>query len=137
MLDIRLIREKTDYVRERLATRGGDAHLRLEEVLSCDRERRTTETKLQQLQGDRKRLSKEIGARKGRGEDTAETEAQVRGIGEQITTLTSEATALDERQRELLLWIPNLPHDGAPIGKDSADNPEVRVWGEKPAHSFT
>jgi len=136
MLDIRLIREKTDYVRERLATRGGDAHLRIDDILSCDRERRTTETHLQQLQGDRKRISKEIGMKKGKGEDTSAVEAEVRGIGEQITALTALAAALDERQREMLLWLPNLPHDGAPIGKDAADNPEIRVWGEKPSHSF-
>lgn len=136
MLDIRLIREKPDYVRERLATRGGDAHARVDEVLESDRAWRAAETQAQGLQADRKRLSKEIGMMRGKGQDTSATEAQVRGIGQQIDTLTAEASALEQRQRDLLLQIPNLPHDAAPMGKDAADNPEVRVWGEKPVHTF-
>jgi seryl-tRNA synthetase len=136
MLDIRLIREKPEYVRERLATRGGDAHLRIDEVLESDRAWRAAETRAQGLQADRKRLSKEIGMLKAKGQDTSATEAQVRGIGQEIDALTAEAGALEQRQRDLLLQIPNLPHDAAPIGKDAADNPEVRVWGSKPVHGF-
>src|SRR4051812_48209021 len=136
MLDIRLIREKPEYVRERLATRGGDAHLRVDEVLESDRAWRAAETRAQGLQADRKRLSKEIGMLKAKGQDTSPIEAQVRGIGQEIDTLTAEASALEQRQRDLLLQIPNLPHDGAPIGKDASDNPEVRVWGAKPEHGF-
>jgi seryl-tRNA synthetase len=136
MLDIRLIREKPDYVRERLATRGGDAHLRVDEVLESDRAWRAAETRVQGLQADRKRLSKEIGMLRSKGQDTSAIEAQVRGIGQEIDALTAEASALEQRQRDLLLQIPNLPHDGAPIGKDASDNPEVRVWGAKPEHGF-
>ncbi len=136
MLDIRLIRENPDFVRTRLALRGGDSHERIDEILECDRERRNTETRLQQIQSDRKRISKEIGARKGRGEDTSEVEAQVRGLGDEITQLDQQAVALDARQRDLLLQLPNLPHPDAPIGADASANPEVRKWGEKPAFSF-
>ena len=66
MLDIRLIREKPDFVRERLATRGGGDEAKIDEVLRVDAERRKTETELQRLQSERKRLSKEIGARRSR-----------------------------------------------------------------------
>jgi seryl-tRNA synthetase len=137
MLDIRLIRENPEFVKARLATRGGDAHLRVDEILECDRERRAVETHLQQLQADRKRISKEIGACKGRGEDTSEVEGQVRGIGDEISALNERAAALEEKQRELLLHVPNLPHDAAPIGDDASANPEVRTWGEKPQFEFT
>src|SRR6266849_6242260 len=68
MLDIHLIREKPDFVRERLATRGGDEAARIDELLKVDAERRKAETELQRLQSERNRLSKEIGARKSRGE---------------------------------------------------------------------
>src|SRR4030095_7123105 len=85
MLDIRLIREKPDFVRERLATRGGGDEAKIDDVLSVDAERRQTETALQQLNADRKRLSKEIGGRKARGEPTDDLEQRVRGFGEQIT----------------------------------------------------
>src|SRR4051794_11691865 len=101
MLDIRLIREKPEYVRERLATRGGDAHLRVDEVLEVDRAWRAAETKAQGLQADRKRLSKEIGMLRGKGQETSETEAKVRGIGSEIDALTAEAAALEQRQRDL------------------------------------
>src|ERR1051326_9307412 len=98
MLDIRLIREKPDFVRERLATRCGG-----------DEERRKTETELQQLQSERNRLSKEIGGKKSRGEPSGELEAQVRKIGEQIADLTQRAKAFDEAQRNALFVNAKMP----------------------------
>jgi seryl-tRNA synthetase len=136
MLDIRLIRENPDYVRERLATRHGDAHLKLDDILACDRLRRELETRLQQLNGDRKRLSKEIGMKRAKGETAPELEAQVRAIGEEIAAIGTQTAEADEAQRNLLLQLPNLPHDANPLGRDAADNPVVRVWGEKPAFDF-
>ena len=104
MLDIRLIREKPDFVRERLATRGDGDEARIDDVLRIDAERRKSETELQRLQSERNRLSKEIGARRSRKEPSEELEAEVRKIGEQIAGLTQRANALDEEQRNLL-WI--------------------------------
>ena len=72
MLDIRLIREKPDFVRERLATRGGGDEARIDDVLRIDAERRKSETELQRLQSERNRLSKEIGARRSRKEPSEE-----------------------------------------------------------------
>ena len=133
MLDIRLIREQPDFVKTRLATRGGsDAETTVDAILACDQHRRFVETQLQQQSADRNRLSKEIGQRRAKGEPTADTEAMVRGIGERIIVLNKEASEADEEQRRLLLNVPNLPHPGAPVGKDAADNPVVRVWGEPP-----
>src|SRR6516225_1056942 len=132
MLDIRLIREKADFVRERLATRGGGDKAKINEVLRVDAERRKTETELQRSQSERNRLSEEIGRKKSRGEATDELEAQVRKIGQQIADLTQRASALDEAQRNLLLETPNLPHESVPIGKDPSANRVVRSWGEKP-----
>ena len=132
MLDIRLIREKPDFIRERLVTRGGGDETKLDEVLRVDAERRKTETDLQQLQSERNRLSKEIGAKRSRNEPSEELEAQVRKIGEQIASLAQRASALDQAQRDLLLEIPNLPHQSVPIGKDPSANRVARSWGEKP-----
>src|SRR5882762_2115432 len=132
MLDIRLIREKPDFVRERLASRGDGGEARIDHVLRIDAERRKSETELQRLQSERNRLSKEIGARRSRKEPSEELEAEVRKIGEQIAGLTQRANALDEEQRNLLLDIPNVPHASVPIGKDPSANRIVRSWGEKP-----
>jgi seryl-tRNA synthetase len=137
MLDIRLIREQPDTIKARLAARGGDAHLHIDEILACDKERRAAETQLQQLQSDRKRISKEIGIRKSKGEDTSSVEAEVRVLGDEVAKLNDLSAALDNRQRELLLNLPNVPHENCPVGADAEANPEVRVWGEKPVFAFT
>jgi seryl-tRNA synthetase len=132
MLDIRLIREQPDFVKARVATRGGDDAAKIDEVLRVDAERRKAETALQQLNGDRKRLSKEIGGKRARGEASDELETRVREIGDQISLLNEQTSAADEEQKRLLLQIPNLPHANAPVGKDASENPVVRSWGEKP-----
>ena len=132
MLDIRLIREQPDFVKSRLATRGGDDAAKIDEVLRVDAERRKAETALQQLNGDRKRLSKEIGGKRAKGEAAEELETRVREIGDQIALLNEQTSAADEQQKELLLGIPNLPHPNAPVGKDPSENPVVRSWGDKP-----
>ncbi|PYL07123.1 MAG: serine--tRNA ligase [Verrucomicrobia bacterium] len=132
MLDIRLIREKPDLVRERLATRGGGDEAKVEEVLRVDVERRKTEAELQQLQSERNRLSKEIGAKRSRNEPSEELEGRVRKIGEQIAELSQRVSGLEGAQRDLLLEIPNLPHQSVPIGKDPSANRVMRSWGEKP-----
>jgi seryl-tRNA synthetase len=132
MLDIRLIREQPDFVKSRLATRGGDDAAKIDEVLRVDAERRKAETALQQLNGDRKRLSKEIGGKRSRGETAEELEARVREIGDQIAHLNEQTSAADEQQKDLLLGIPNLPHANAPVGKEASDNPVIRSWGKKP-----
>ncbi len=136
MLDIRLIREQPEQITARLASRGGDSHLRVNEILECDRARRAAETRLQQLQADRKRMSKEIGMRKAKGEDTSSIEGEVRALGDAAARLNEETALLDGRQRDLLLQLPNLPHEGCPPGEDAAANPEVRAWGERLSYDF-
>jgi seryl-tRNA synthetase len=133
MLDIRLIREQPDLVKSRLATRGGEDAANIDQLLRIDAERRKAETALQQLNADRKRLSKEVGGKRSRGESAQELEDEVRKIGDQIALLTEQTVEADELQKNLLLQIPNLPHANAPVGKDARDNPVVRSWGEKPA----
>jgi seryl-tRNA synthetase len=132
MLDIRLIREQPDFVKIRLATRGGDDPAKIDEVLAVDAERRKLETALQRLNADRKRLSKEVGGARGRGENSTGLEEQVRRIGNEIAELVRQTDKAEERQKTLLLNISNLPYADAPIGKSAADNPVVRSWGEKP-----
>ena len=109
MLDIRLIREQPVLVKSRLATRGGEDAAKVDEVLRVDAERRKAETTFQQLNADRKRLSKEIGWQ-SRGVNLRRSlEDEVRKIGEQIALLTEQTAKADELQKYLLLQIPNLP----------------------------
>src|SRR5947207_9549133 len=132
MRDIRLIREKADFVRQRLATRGSGDESKIDEVVRVDAERRKLETALQQLNADRKRLSKEIGDKKSRGETTDEVEQHVRQIGEQIAEMNARAKVAEDEQKNLVLQIANLPHKSVPTGKDPGANRVVRSWGEKP-----
>lgn len=132
MLDINLIRRHPDLVEARLNARGGSDAETVEQILAVDARRRRAETDAQAQLAERNRLSKEIGLKRGKGEPTADAEAQVRAIGEQITSLTKDANAADEEQRKLLLNVPNLPHPACPVGRDATDNPVVRVWGDKP-----
>src|SRR6478735_5971044 len=136
MLDIRLIREKPDYVKERLASRSPEVAAVVDEILECDRQRRDAETRFQQLQAERKRVSKEIGMRRAKGEDTSGVEGEVRKLGEEIAELENGARNLEVGQRTLLLNVPNLPHDACPRGTSAEDNPVVRTWGEKKEFGF-
>ena len=135
MLDIREIRENAEAIQARLATRGGDAQDLITEVLVCDQRRRAIETEKQQLQAERKSSSKEIGALMGQGKtEEAETaKAAVKVIGEKIKILELEVDTVESRQNHLLMSIPNVPHVDCPVGLTEDDNPEIRVWGEKPA----
>lgn len=131
MLDIRILRESPELVRERLRLRGGDHWKLVDEVLSCDEARRKSETEKQALQAERKSISKQIGMRKAQGEDTAEVEAEVRGINEKISALDESAEDAARKQADLLMNLPNMTHDGCPVGSDEAANPVVREWGVK------
>jgi hypothetical protein len=121
-----------DQVKQRLAHRSGDFASLVDEVLAIDSQRRAAETERQKLQSDRNRISKEIGIAKKNGQDTSAIEAEVRGIGSRIDEIGREADIADTQQRDLLLSIPNLPHEACPVGQTAEENPEVRVWGTKP-----
>lgn len=136
MLDIRLLRENPDQIKQRLDTRGGSLGSQVDEVLKIDEQRREAETERQKLQSDRNRISKEIGIAKKKGEDTQSIEAEVRGVGQRIDQIGKDADAADEQQRNLLLQIPNVPHEACPVGTSAEDNPEVRIWGSKPEFAF-
>lgn len=135
MLDIKDIRENTAAIKAKLATRGGDAHELIDEVLVSDESRRKIETEKQVLQSERKTASKNIGALMAQGKkDEAETaKLAVKEIGERIKELDSQSDEVTDQLQHLLMTIPNVPHIDCPIGKDENDNPEVRVWGDKPA----
>ena len=132
MLDIRIVREQPDFVKSRLALRCSGDEEKIDELLRVDAERRKAETALQALNAERKKLSKEIGGMRSRGQDSLQLENRVRKIGEEIARLNEDVNLVDRQQKEMLLEIPNLPHLKVPIGKDASANPVVRSWGAKP-----
>jgi len=138
MLDIRLIRERPDFVRERLATRGAGDEARIDDLLRLDEQRRKVLSEVEALKAQRNRVSKEIGALMGR-KMLVEAEAkkkETRDLGDRIAELDKQATTAETERDGLMLRLPNLPHDSVPRGRSAEDNPTVRVFGEKPAYGF-
>ncbi len=136
MLDIRQLRDNPEEIKQRVRNRGGDAWQLVDSVLECDTERRKLETERQTLQQERNSLSKEIGMIKKSGGNADEIQDKVRGINDRMKEIGEQADKADATQRDLLLQIPNTPHTECPIGSTEDDNPEIRVWGEKPSYDF-
>jgi seryl-tRNA synthetase len=138
VLDIKLIREKPDFVRQRLATRGAGDAAKIDELLKLDEQRRKILAEVESLKARRNRVSKEIGALMGQ-KKTAEAEAkkaETRDLGERISTLDKEAAQADAARGALMLQLPNLPHESVPEGKSAEDNRQIRVHGQKPVFAF-
>ncbi|SNZ15897.1 serine--tRNA ligase [Hydrogenobacter hydrogenophilus] len=136
MLDIQLLRDKPHFVKERLKTRGGDHHLLVDRVLSLDQERRSILRELEALRSERNRISKEIGVMKKQSLDTSNLEAQVKKIRENIEELEAKLSIVESDMRNLMLRIPNIPHESVPIGEDEKDNVEVRRYGTPREFNF-
>ena len=106
----------------------------VDKVLECDVKRRNAETEKQALSSERNSTSKQIGMlmKEGRREEAEALKARMGEVGERIKELDAIVNAAAEEQESLLLNIPNMPHDAAPVGEDESANPELRVWGSKP-----
>ncbi len=138
VLDIKLIRDQPDFVRQRLATRGAGDEAQIDALLKLDEQRRKLLAEVETLKAQRNRASKEIGALMGQ-KKTAEAEAkknEMRELGNRIAALDQEAGEVEAKRHQLMLRLPNLPHESVPEGKTAADNPEVRIHGSKPAFAF-
>jgi seryl-tRNA synthetase len=132
MLDIRRLRETPETVKTLLAFRGPGYEAMVDEVLAVDTQRRANETRWQHLQSERKRLSKDIGALRAKKEDSSALEDESKKLGVEMEAIQAASAAAEEKQRDLLLSIPNTPHDEIPQGHDAAANPVLRTWGEVP-----
>ncbi len=131
MLDIKEIRSTPDLFKQQLDLRSAGSGAVIDEILSCDEQRRQLETQKQELQASRKQISKQIGALKQKGEDSSAIEAEVRGIGDKIKAIEESAQIATDKQQQLLLSTPNIPHANCVAGASDADNVYVREWGEK------
>jgi seryl-tRNA synthetase len=138
VLDIKLIREKPDFVRARLATRGAGEGARIDELLQLDEQRRKVLAEVETLKAQRNRVSKEIGGLMGQ-KKAAEAEAkkkETRDLGDRIAELDKRAGEVEVARDQLMLRLPNLPHESVPVGATAEQNKVVRVHGEKPSFGF-
>ncbi len=134
MLDIKMIRENPEKVNELLKRRNPD--LSIDEVLQIDTERRKIQTQVDESRSKRKNDSQKIGIMKKNGENTDAIQEEVRKLGDDIKELEEKQTELDNKQRDILLHIPNIPDETTPIGLSEDDNIEVYKWGSPREFDF-
>ncbi len=134
MLDIQQLRNDLPDVASRLGTRGFVFDSAA--FTALETERKTVQTRTQELQAKRNASSKQIGIAKSKGEDVSAIMAEVAGLGEQLKADEERLAVIQAEMQKLLLNVPNLPHDSVPQGKSEADNVEVRRVGTPRTFDF-
>ena len=129
MLDILLLRKDLDAAVARLETRKTpQAFLNVEKFRALEAERKTLQTRTEELQSQRNNLSKQIGMLKAKGQSTDQVMADVASIKTELDTSAVRLEALQAELQDMLLAVPNLPHESVPVGADEHGNIEVRKW---------
>ena len=134
MLDKGLIREKLDWVHQRLETKN--FKLDQEEFVRLDEEERSLRVEWEDLRALRNRTSEEIAEQKKQGKAGEEKIAQMKEVSARIKELDEQVKASQTRMHEFLSVIPNLPHESVPVGADESSNSVVREVGEPPQFDF-
>jgi seryl-tRNA synthetase len=134
MIDIQLLRKDIDNVATRLASRKFT--LDVDGFNAIEAERKSIQTRTEELQGKRNALSKQIGMLKGKGEDTAAVMADVAGIGDELKANEAALVRVQDTLARFMEAIPNLPHASVPVGQDESGNVEVRKVGTPRAFDF-
>ena len=135
MLDMKLIRNETESVKERLATRGVDPS-EIDALIADDAKRRELLVQTEELKARRNTVSDEIGLKKRNKEDASETIAEMQAVSAKIKELDEEVAKVDVAIQDRMLHFPNLPNPTIPVGADEEANREERVWGEIPSFDF-
>ena len=136
MLDIRLIRENPEQVKENLRKRNANYDNYINEIIDIDAQIRKISTETDMLKAEQNKVSKQIPIMKKNGEDTTEIMAKMKTIAEQIKKDDSVINELEEKQKNLLLSIPNIPSEKTPVGKDETENVEIRKYSTPTEFSF-
>ncbi|MHB1231941.1 MAG: serine--tRNA ligase [Burkholderiales bacterium] len=134
MLDVQLLRNDLDAVAQRLAARG--YQLDVVHFQELEQERKSIQIRTQELQAKRNQTSKQIGSAKSKGEDVSAIMAEVANLGDELKAAEEKLAYIQNRLNDLLLTIPNLPHESVPAGKSEADNVEVRRVGTPRSFDF-
>ena len=127
MLDQNLLRKNLDEVVARLATRKFE--FPVEKYNALESERKAVQSETEQLQAQRNAVAKQIGAAKKSGQDATELLKKGSEIASKLSDLEKRTEELKKALTDLLLTIPNLPHESVPVGKDETENVEIRRWG--------
>ena len=134
MLDPQLIRNELNSIAKALDKRG--VSIDTNKIQKIEDKRKTIQIKTEKLQADRNLISKEIGEMKAKGEDTENLLEKVASNKNQLEKNEEELTAIQQELNELIIVIPNIPHESVPDGNSDVDNQLIREWGEKPSFDF-
>jgi seryl-tRNA synthetase len=134
MIDPQLLRKDISAIAARLATRKFE--LDVEKFNTLESERKSLQTRTEELQAKRNQLAKAIGIKKGKGEDATAEMAEATQINVDMESGTARLSVLQAEIADFLMGIPNLPDDSVPVGKDENDNHEVKRWGAIPEFAF-
>jgi seryl-tRNA synthetase len=135
MLDIKYLRQNIDFVRKKMLERGQDINLNA--FASLDAKRRDILQEVESLRNERNTASKEIGERKKKKEDASLLIARMSEVSDRIKDMDESLKIIEEDLHNIIMVIPNMPHESVTYGTSSEDNPVIRVWGEKPQFDFT
>ncbi len=128
MLDLKILRDNADAIEKRLKTR--DPNLSLARFKELDEKRRAIIREVEGLKNRRNTVSEEIGKLKREGKDAEDKVLEMREVSSRIKTLDKELKEIETGVTEILMTLPNVPHESVPIGESDEDNVEVRRWGE-------
>ncbi len=139
MIDISLVRENPELVKENIRKKFQDSKLPLvDEVLVLDKESRAVKLEADTLRGERNKISKEIGGLMARGmkAEAEEAKKKVTEKSDRLSELEAKEAELEERVKTIMMTIPNIIDDSVPIGKDDSENVEVKRYGEPVVPDF-
>jgi seryl-tRNA synthetase len=137
MLDIKLIRENPELVKNNLEKRGNpETTQMLEDLIAVDKEWRFNLTKLNELRHQRKQVTIEIAKLKKAGKEADSEVERAEDIDEKITRIEKQVTQQEQKTHDYLMQLPNLLDESVPLGKDSNDNVQVKTWGTIPKFNF-
>ena len=134
MIDPQVLRKDIAAVQARLATRK--FQLDVEKFNTLETERKSLQTRTEELQAKRNQLSKAIGMKKGKGEDASAEMAEVGQVNADMEAGAARLSILQIEIADFLMGIPNLPDESVPTGKDETENKEIKTWGQAPLFDF-
>ncbi|NLT49716.1 MAG: serine--tRNA ligase [Ignavibacteria bacterium] len=126
MLDLKFIRENPDTVKKGIESKNEKN--RVDEIIALDTERRSIITKVEDLKARKNSVSQEVGKLKKAGQNADAIIAEMKQLGDDIKLRDDKLAEIDSSLNDILMWIPNLPHESVPFGKSSTDNVEARNW---------
>jgi seryl-tRNA synthetase len=134
MLDIKVIREQTELVKNGIKAKNADDNI--DAILLLDNQRRTLIGEGETLKAKRNEVSAQVGQMKKAGEDASSVIEEMNSVKTRIQQIDDELKIVEEKLEELLLTVPNIPHPSVPSGRTPDDNQTIFEWGEKPKSDF-